>query len=104
MLIVPIIYSRHRLHDTRHNDTQYNDSQHNEPRYNVTQHTKYKKRDIQHNNTQNLVSFFWVSIVYAESRVYYCFAECRYAECHYAACRGAFSLFLNYFLSDRGPV
>jgi hypothetical protein len=35
---------------------------------------------------------------------FYCFAECRYAECRYAACRGALTLFLNYFLSDRGPV
>ncbi len=27
---------------------------------------------------------------YAQSRVFYCYAECHYAECHYAECRGAY--------------
>jgi hypothetical protein len=31
------------------------------------------------------------SVVYADCRDLYCYAECHYVECHYAKCRGALS-------------
>ena len=33
---------------------------------------------------------------YAESRVFYCYAECQYAECRNAECRGAMLQLLAY--------
>jgi hypothetical protein len=81
-----------RLHDTQHNDIQHND---------IYRHKRHHITAFCHN---------------AESRIFYCYARCRYAakfryaecnyaECHYAQCRGPkgqgpysqlFSFFVTY--------
>ncbi len=38
-----------------------------------------------------------LTVVNAEFRIFYCYAECHYAECHYAECPGAMQSTYQYY-------